>query len=266
MASSKRNYQNMDEILDFITNDDDESDDDIILEDEENDMDSDWEYEEEPAVAFIPESHVHETVEQDLNVVESEENETAIVTTPDNPPEQKDISSEEEYRLSEDSTNEAFDAENVRSSSEEEPLINLAKRARVREAPARPRGRVRMRGKCRAVGRVRARGGRGAVGGVRARGRGAAGRARGRARGAVAGQRPRNVAAAQNQRRPMAHRKKLLLIVFPFAEAEGLKVRVDGNTPIDLLNLYLTNEFWDLFVTETNRFTAQYYATRNNIA
>ena len=42
MLSARRNYQNMDEILDFITNDDDESDDDIALEDEGSDMDSDW--------------------------------------------------------------------------------------------------------------------------------------------------------------------------------------------------------------------------------
>ena len=139
MASARRNYQNMDDILDFITNDDDESDDDIALEDEESDIDSDWEYEEEPPVVFIPENHVHEAETEIEDVIEVPENQAIPEALPDVPPEQEDAFStdEEENRLSEDRTN--TDIENG-SSSEEDTLTNLARRGRVGRAPPRLRG------------------------------------------------------------------------------------------------------------------------------
>ena len=69
---------------------------------------------------------------------------------------------------------------------------------------------------------------------------------------------------------------------FSFQETEGVKVdkvcrgqtihshirpfshsnvRMDGLTPIDFVNLYLTDEFWTLLVTETTQFAQQVFAT-----
>ena len=42
----------MDEIVDIVNNDSEESDDQIDIE-EEDDYESDWEYEEEPALTFV---------------------------------------------------------------------------------------------------------------------------------------------------------------------------------------------------------------------
>lgn len=266
MAARRRNYQNMDEILEIVTRDNDEPDDDIVLGDEESDMDSDWEYEEEPAVVFIPESHVHETED----VLESEENQTVTIAPPDVPLEQEETSAAgEEERHSE---NNDTDTEAGSPNSEDELLINLSKRPRVGRAPARLRGAPAARRGRRHAGRVRTRGGRvAAAREIRIRGGRIGPIGRGRLRGAaVAGQIPRNLAAnRQNQRRPIAHWKEVAegefvnLKDFPFSEAEGLNVRMNGNEPLDFLNLYLTNEFWDLLVTETNRFAAQYFVYKN---
>jgi len=48
-----------------------------------------------------------------------------------------------------------------------------------------------------------------------------------------------------------------------FLEEEGLNVRLDpaNSTKIDFLELYLTNEIYELIVQETNRFAAQYIAS-----
>ena len=49
---------------------------------------------------------------------------------------------------------------------------------------------------------------------------------------------------------------------FLFLEDEGLNIRLDPNSSeLDFLELYLTDDFYDLIVRETNRFAAQYIAS-----
>ena len=47
---------------------------------------------------------------------------------------------------------------------------------------------------------------------------------------------------------------------FDFHEVEGLSVRMESENPLDFVNLYLTDQFWNLLVTETNRFARQFLA------
>lgn len=116
-------------------------------------MDSDWEYEEEPAVVFSPESHVHETED----VLESEENQTVTIAPPDVPLEQEETSAAgEEERHSE---NNDTDTEAGSPNREEELLINLSKRPHVGRASARLRGAPAARRGRGHAGRVRTQGG-----------------------------------------------------------------------------------------------------------
>ena len=41
---------------------------------------------------------------------------------------------------------------------------------------------------------------------------------------------------------------------FPSTETEGLKVRMDNQSTIDFVKLYLSDKVFTLLVTETNRF------------
>ena len=47
---------------------------------------------------------------------------------------------------------------------------------------------------------------------------------------------------------------------FPFTETEDLKVRMNNQSIIDFVKLYLTDEVFTILVTETNRFAEQFLA------
>ena len=54
---------------------------------------------------------------------------------------------------------------------------------------------------------------------------------------------------------------------FPFLEEEGLRVRMnDDSTVLDFVQLYLTDEFFMLLVTETNRFAQQFCTSAEYVA
>jgi hypothetical protein len=49
-----------------------------------------------------------------------------------------------------------------------------------------------------------------------------------------------------------------------FNEIPGLKIRPDGDQPIDFLNLLLNDDFYDLVVTETNNYAADLFLSRSS--
>lgn len=53
MVFRKKVYENIDEIIDFITNENDESDDQMGLGDSDSELESDWEYKAQPKVTFL---------------------------------------------------------------------------------------------------------------------------------------------------------------------------------------------------------------------
>lgn len=53
MVFRKKVYENIDEIIDFITNENDESDDQMGLGDSDSELESDWEYKAQPEVTFL---------------------------------------------------------------------------------------------------------------------------------------------------------------------------------------------------------------------
>ena len=54
---------------------------------------------------------------------------------------------------------------------------------------------------------------------------------------------------------------------FPFLEEEGLRVRInDDSTVLDFVQLYLTDEFFMLLVTETNCFAQQFCTSAEYVA
>ena len=66
MAFRRKVYENIDEIVDIVTNDSKESDDQMGIEEEEHD-ESDWEYRQEPALIFVSDktSELEAEVEND---------------------------------------------------------------------------------------------------------------------------------------------------------------------------------------------------------
>ena len=122
---------------------------------------------------------------------------------------------------------------------------------------------------------VRVRGGGGGGRGGKRRGRGVRvcggasreegeRRGRGRGRGTHAAQQdPPDPVAGQPPPAFWKHaagNHHVKLTNFDFHEIEGLSVRMESEIPLDFVNLYLTDEFWNLLVTETNRFARQFLA------
>ena len=116
-------------------------------------------------------------------------------------------------------------------------------------------------------GEGRGRGGRGGGRGVRGGGRGGRGAARGgrcRARGARGARQPRGQQIVQQadleaQWLPVDREPN----VPPFTGTPGIKVPLPNNPSTgDVLNLFLTDEFFDILVEQTNLYAIQY--KRNN--
>ena len=155
------------------------------------------------------------------------------------------------------------------SSSEEEVLLtNFAKRARVSTSRVRATSsqgsRIRVRdGHVQGIQNRVAQGG-----GVRVRG---GGRGKGISRGRAGGRRAQlpqqNAVGGRPQTvtwKAIDEDKFVNLKQFPFTEIVGLKVKVDGNTPLDFVSLYLTNKYWNLLVIETNRFAIQFFLKKSS--
>ena len=75
----------MDKIVDIVNNDSEESDDQIDIE-EEDDFESDWEYEEEPALTFIGDKtpELEAEVENDPNNANGSEPDDIIIVALNN--------------------------------------------------------------------------------------------------------------------------------------------------------------------------------------
>lgn len=157
MAAKRSSYENIDEIIEFVTNGNDYSDDGMGLDDEIDEIDSDWKYEEEPEGTFVS-----GTVPQSFETSESN-NQLDEVTDVNEPLEPASNSSNP-------------NSDNGEASSEDDvPLADLAQsNNNVKPMCASGSRGVRtkggMRGRVlRGCGRgVRTRGGRGGIrGGVR---------------------------------------------------------------------------------------------------
>ena len=205
MASRKKTYRNIDEIVDFVTNDSD-SNDDMFMGEEDDESESDWEYQEEPkqvpqnsGTVSDPRPDNDETVVIDETVVNVVDVDDVVMS---------DGSSSSESALSK-STSET-DTE----SSDDESLAKIACRnVGVRGHGPRTRG-GRGAAVQQARGATSTRRGAAAQGarGVRARGgRGTRVPCRGRARGGAAAQarRGRAVGRQGNARVPARNANRL---------------------------------------------------------
>ena len=255
MAASKKVYRNIDEILGVVV---------------ESNSDSDWEYDGDDQVQ---ENYQNLPVEDPPNVDQA-----------DNSPEH----SEEEMEIDDNEINDSIPEETEESvvesdsvSEDDEPLARFAQRnlpnnrvqavrgranrGRGRGIQRGARGRRRLslernenpdlveRGRGRAQGQrrgVRRRGGRGA-------------RGRRQSRGVANADQP-----ADNIDDPEGDLDWTNIELdeevtenddFLFLENEGLNVRLDPNSSeLDFLELYLTDEFYNVIVRDTNRFAAQF--------
>ena len=251
----KYKYKNIDEILDFVMNESDESDGDLLLEDDDNNSESDWKYEDGPDITFVADVDAEtvendpKTLENDPKTLENDQEKTVEETENDIPESISNARSDDE---------QAEVSDEAVSSDKDVPLVvNVASCGSTR---ARSRG-VRVRGShgyvhghglctgCRGRG-VRVHDGRHGVGTRGARGRPTS-RGTGRGRGNI-----------QHQQNPVGGQPAPIiwnaanedhfvnLRNFPFQETEGVNVRMDGLTPKDFVNLYLTDEFWISLITD----------------
>ena len=281
-----KRYENIDEILDFVLDADSENEIDLGESDSEQSL-SELDYDEgedEPAVQFV----TNENILHPVQVVEESESTTndAIPdqfsdegTDLDAIPEQfSNESSDDEplAKIAKNCTNSADPVEDTNSSvdvvddQDISDTDETAQHRRGRGGPGRAnRGRsgggragprvlargaiARIHNQLGARGRGRGRApGRGPAPGLdRAPGRGPApGRGRAPGRAPLSNWEKINVGENQN------------LKDFVFAETEGIIPRIgDRATCLDFLNLYFTDEVWDLLVTETNRFADQFFQT-----
>ena len=218
------------------------------MEDDDNNSESDWKYEDGPDITFVGDVDA-ETVENDPKTLENDQEMTVEETENDIPESISNARSDDE---------QAEVSDEAVSSDKDVPLVvNVASCGSTR---ARSRG-VRVRGShgyvhghglctgCHGRG-VRVHDGRHGVGTRGARGR-LTSRGTGRGRGNI-----------QHQQNPVRGQPAPIiwnaanedhfvnLRNFPFQETEGVNVRMDGLTPIDFVNLYLTDEFWISLITD----------------
>lgn len=272
MAARKRtskNFQNIDDIVNFVTNSDSENDVYVGSDDE---IESDWETDSNNSL--IDDNDTTKNKQQELDFESSDDIELQTENMQPEPFEESH-ENEPEQELREPPKSEEDPVEEVNNSpvsstrtdsdSEEDvPLANVAGERRGisigRVARGRARGSPRVRGgRANAVGQ-----GRGGQRG-RPRGRRQAPRARAAGRRRRGGRQNQN---AVNPNRPapvawksIAEDEFINLKNFPFLGNEGLKGRVQGETPLDYASLYLTDEFWQLLVAETNRYADQFFET-----
>jgi len=284
MAAAKRIYNDIDEILGVVL----ESDSSDIDLDDDNELDTDWEYESgDEEGQFEPPQ-------------ENFDDPDPVVDPP--PPAEhavdgSEVGEEESNYEGNRSPVEEITEESITESSSEddEPLARLRQRALPNNRGGRRRGRNCGQGRGRPIGLRRIRRGRRysiegpavpeqeqqdlPVGGQRQgfrRGGGARASGHGVRRGrGCSRERPR--AGAPNNDQPKNDGEFEDLegdlewtnvnisdeVTENFLEEEGLNVRLDpaNSTKIDFLELYLTDEIYELIVQETNRFAAQYIAS-----
>lgn len=246
---SKKKFSR-DEVINFIL----ESDDDIDLgghTSDEEDISSDWEFENElvpPPPVTAPVSApadddaisetVNDTVNDTVNSVPNEASETAGVLP--------------------DESSATFST----STSEEELISDSEK---TDDEATQPAPQVRRGLRTREGGRrgVRTRGGvaHGVVG-PNNRSRGGRGRGRGRNRGRGRGRQPQ-----QQRQQPdpewnwqPINDESIDYPDVPFLDIEGLNIRMNTTTPLSFFELYVTDELVELMVTETNRYASDYIA------
>ena len=284
----KKNYSNIDEILNIVLDENGESDEDMGLDSNDDAsglLDSEWEYESEseitvsPAVPHdndnvVPQQPRLSTQEQTFpappnlsigNSVNSDVDDVAA--TQNNSSSADDNSDVEVHRSGTESDSSDSDSSDS-DLSNDEPLAKYIRRGQTLQRGVRTRGGGRADNSRHGPGRdqqqqqqqqpgpaaMRGRhGGRPVRGGVRMRG------------GQIAG--PQRPVA---KRLPVASWQKLNnnehvnLHEFNFSEVEGLNRRMrNGATYLDYLELYFTDEIWKLLVTETNRFAVQFFAGAN---
>ena len=268
----------MDQILKFILNDSD-ADVDLGEDDEDNsDIDSEWEYEEESCVPEIDEFEPRREdrsegilnstpliADQTDQYEPTGQNNMEIDTVTDTSfhldiPQEETQSHGEIYPPAIRTTSpssassssisiSSYDESEIESESSVTDEPNLVQPKRVRTRGGQIQGRGRGAG-IRRRGGERGRGGRG----QRRQGRGARGRRNIRVRGGRAA--VETVLSWKNI--PQDNIEQLE--DFPFAETEGLKLRLpEKPNCLDFVELYLTDEIMNMIVIETNRYADQYF-------
>ena len=173
MAGRRRNIDDIDEIIAYITNNNDECDNNMGMNDADDTSGSYWEYEEEPNAMFMDEN----ALEIACNTEESADTDQEIVDTP--------TENELYNNVPDAESNQNYNNEQVQDTvdngASNDDNVPLANNNMVPRAQGRARPGLRVRGGC-----GRNRGGKRRGRGVRVLGganRGKAGERRGRGRG-----------------------------------------------------------------------------------
>ena len=282
----KKTYSDISKILDIILDGDGDSDADIDLgwSDYSDNSDPDWEYKSEPSIAVNDkQSSVLVSSEKSSSSSSTEPEEDAcLADTADNEVGQylmnKGIS-----RLSIDSSIDKISHDNHNNIADNNDEVSvpseMTQTGRESESDDVPLAnkvlKIDATGNNTHVAVNRGQGGHGirTCGGCRhgvrtcSSGQGAHGKGRGACgRGVQANQRRRHGNGCSGARLPLSIWRKvqsgenIALNDFGFAETEGVNMRMGPHaTCSDFVDLYCTKEFWELLVTEANRFAVQFF-------